>query len=356
VAVDLPALPAAVAPLFTPFDLTPTLRLANRIVMAPMTRCMAGPGLVPTEAMAAYYARRAAAGLIVSEGTIVRADGQGYPDTPGVFTAEQTAGWRRVTAAVHEAGGRIFCQLWHVGRVSHPSYLGGELPVAPSAVPLAGQIPHTDLEYGTPRPLATAEIGAVVEAFAMAAAHAMDAGFDGVEIHGANGYLIDQFLHHRTNLRDDAYGGTPQRMARFCLEVVDVVCEAAGAGRVGLRLSPAAYHRMRPEPRDPQVFLHLLGELEGRGLAYVHAGIANDTWEFDYLGGSVADFLRRHYDGTLVACGSFTPEGAAAAIAARRCDLTAIGRPFIANPDLVERIRAGAPLVPYDEGMLSSLE
>jgi N-ethylmaleimide reductase len=351
-----PAIPVLVAPLFEPFDLTPNLHLPNRLVMAPMTRCMAGPGLVPTEAMASYYARRAAAGLIVSEGTIVRPDGQGYPNTPGVFTAEQAAGWRRVTAAVHEAGGRIFCQLWHVGRVSHPSYLGGELPVAPSAVPLSGPIAHTDLEYGTPRALAAAEIAVLVEAFAMAAANAMDAGFDGVEIHGANGYLIDQFLHHRTNLREDAYGGTPERMARFCLEVVDVVCEAAGAGRVGIRLSPAAYHHLRPDRRDPEVFQYLLGELEGRGLAYVHAGIADDTWEFDYLGGRVADFLRRHYDGTLIACGGFTPETAAAALTDDRCDLTAIGRPFIANPDLVERIRAGEPITPFDEGMLAQLE
>ncbi|MGD2063689.1 MAG: alkene reductase [Nitrospirota bacterium] len=349
-------MPSAVAALFTPLRLGDDLSLPNRIVMAPMTRCMAGPGWVPTEEMAAYYARRAEAGLIVSEGTIVRPDAQGYPNTPGVFTAEQAAGWRRVTAAVHEAGGRIFCQLWHVGRVSHPAYLDGELPVAPSAVPLSGPIAHTDLAYGTPRALALSEIGPLVEAFATAAANAMDAGFDGVEVHGANGYLIDQFLHHRTNLRDDGYGGDPPRMARFCLEVVDAVCEASGADRVGIRLSPAAYHHLQPDPRDPEVFHYLLCALEERGLAYVHAGIADDTWEFDYLGGQVADFLRAHYEGTLIACGAFTPEAAAKALTDHRCDLAAFGRPFIANPDLVGRVRAGEPLVPFDEAMLGRLE
>jgi 2,4-dienoyl-CoA reductase-like NADH-dependent reductase (Old Yellow Enzyme family) len=351
-----PLSPPAVTSLFTPLPLGEDLTLPNRIVMAPMTRCMAGPGLVPTEAMAAYYGRRADAGLIISEGAIVRPDAQGYPNTPGVFTAEQVAGWRAVTSAVKDAGGRIFCQLWHVGRVSHPTYLGGALPIAPSAVPLAGPIAHTDLEYGTPRALDADEIPPLIEAFATAAANAMDAGFDGVEVHGANGYLIDQFLHYRTNHRDDAYGGDPPRMARFALEVVDALCEAAGADRVGIRLSPAAYHHLRPDPRDTEVFQYLLPALDERALAYVHAGIADDTWEFDYLGGRVADFLRRHYRGTLIACGAFTPEGAAAALAAARCDLTAMGRPFIANPDLVTRVRAGEPLIPFDEAMLDRLE
>ena len=349
------SLPTTVAPLFTPLQLDASLTLPNRIVMAPMTRCMAGAGLVPTPAMGAYYARRAAAGLIVSEGVIVRPDGQGYPNTPGLFSAAQVAGWQAVVAAVHAAGGRIFAQLWHVGRVSHPTYLDGALPIAPSPVPLAGRVPRTEFTYATPRALALEEIPPVVAAYGHAAANAKQAGFDGVEIHGANGYLIDQFLHHHTNRRTDAYGGTPSRMARFCLEVVDAVAAAMGVGRTGIRLSPAAYHNMEGDPRDVVVFDTLLAALAGRSLAYVHAGIAGHHWSYDDLGGSVAAYLRRRYPGRLVACGELTPEGAAAAVAAGEVELTAFGRPFIANPDLVERLRAGEALKPYHERMLLSL-
>jgi len=345
-----------VSPLFTPLALDTGLTLPNRIVMAPMTRCMAGDGLVPTAAMAAYYARRTEAGLIVTEGTIVRADGQGYPNTPGLFTKQQVAGWQGVTEAVHAAGGRIFCQLWHVGRISHPTYLDGKPPIAPSPVAPEGKVPRTDLTYTTPRALDAREIPEVVAAYGTAAANARRAGFDGVEIHGANGYLVDQFLHHHTNRRTDAYGGDPARMARFCLEVVDAVAQAAGAGRTGIRLSPAAYHFMEGDPLDVAVFDYLLAELAPRGLAYLHAGIADHTWTYDDLGGTVAAYLRGRYPGRLVACGGFTPGSAAAAIAAGECDLTAIGRPFIANPDLVARIRAGQELVAYHERMLLRLE
>ena len=260
-----------------------------------------------------------------------------------------------MTEAVHSAGGRIFAQLWHVGRVSHPTYLDGAPPIAPSPVPLEGRVPRTELTYTTPRGLGLEEIPGVVAAYGAAAANAKSAGFDGVEIHGANGYLVDQFLHHHTNRRDDAYGGSPARMARFCIEVVDAVGAAMGAGRTGIRLSPAAYHNMESDPRDPEVFDYLLGELGGRGLAYVHTGIAGHHWTYDELGGTVAAYLRARYRGRLVACGGFTPEGAAAAIAAGECDLAAIGRPFIANPDLVARIREGRELAAYNERMLLKL-
>jgi N-ethylmaleimide reductase len=348
---------AAVAPLFEPLRLNDTFTLPNRIVMAPMTRCKAIEGLVPTPDAVAYYARRAACGLITTEGTIIRPDGQGYPDTPGLFTDAQVAGWRPITAAVHDAGGRIFAQIWHVGRVSHPVYLGGEAPIAPSAVALSGPIKRLPgHEYGTPRALETDEIQPLADDFGQAAANARAAGFDGVEIHGANGYIIDQFLHHDSNRRTDDYGGTPENMARFPLAVVDAVTAAIGADRTGLRLSPGAYHYMPGNDADADVFRHLLARLDDRGIAYVHTGIFDDSQTFDYLGGTATAFLRRHYRGTVIACGSYTPTSGAAALSAGRCDLVAYGRPLIANPDFVAQVRRGAPLREYDEGMLATLE
>jgi len=335
-----------------------SLELPNRVVMAPMTRSMAGEGLVPTEATALYYARRAAAGLILTEATIIRPDGQGYPDTPGIYTPEQVRGWQAVTKAVHDAGGRIFLQLWHVGRVSHPHFLNGDLPVAPSAVALSGRVSRTDdLQYGTPRALTSDEVSRLVEDFATATRNAREAGFDGVEIHGANGYLIDQFLHQQTNLRDDEWGGSPENMARFAVSVVDAVTAAWEPGRVGIRLSPGGYFNIEGDPKDAAVFEYLLARLDERDLAYVHTGIFDDSMTFEELGGATAtEFLRSHYKGTLIACGSYTPETAAAALANEKFDLVAIGRPFIANPDLIDHIRSSADLVPYDAAMLTTLE
>jgi len=343
--------------LLSEFELSPAVTLSNRLAMAPMTRSMAGEGLAPTPAMAEYYARRAAAGLLITEGAIVRADGQGYPDVPGIFTDAQVEGWGEVTRRVHEEEGRIFLQLWHVGRVSHPFYLDGEFPIAPSAVPLEGRVPRSGgLEYGTPRAMSEDEIHDLVEAYADGAANALAAGFDGVEIHGANGYIIDQFLHHHTNRRDDAYGGSPAAMSRFVLEIVDAVVARTDAGRVGIRLSPGAYFNMAPHADDAEVFRHLLGEFEERSLAYVHVGIFERTTVFDNLGGTAENFLRENYSGTLIGCGGFTPESAVAAVADGAVDLTAFGRSFIANPDLVARIRAGQPLEPYDQEMLTTLD
>ena len=343
--------------LLCPCRLSPALELANRVVMAPMTRSMAGEGLVPTAATAAYYARRADAGLLITEGAIVRAEGQGYPDVPGIFTDAQVEGWREVTRRVHAEGGVIFLQLWHVGRVSHPFYLGGELPIAPSAVALEGRLPRSGgLEYGTPRAATPEEIDELVEAFAHGAANALTAGFDGVEIHGANGYLVDQFLHHHTNRRDDAWGGSSARMARFALAVVDAVAARTGPERVGIRLSPGAYHHMAPHADDAAVFVHLLGELEKRRLAYVHVGIFDRTTFHENLGGTAEAFLRRHFTGTLIGCGGFTAASAARAVEAGEVDLTAFGRPFIANPDLVARIRTGSSFELYDQSMLDRLD
>jgi len=342
--------------LLQPFTLNRKLTLQNRVVMAPMTRSMADDNLVPTAAMAAYYARRAEAGLIITEATIVRPDGQGYPNTPGIFNADQISGWQEVTKAVHAKGGKIFVQLWHVGRVSHPVYLNGNAPIAPSAVPLNGRVPRSDnLQYGTPRALETHELPALVEAFALAASNALEANFDGVEIHGANAYLIDQFLHYHTNRRTDAYGGSAENMVRFPLEIVDAVLSRVGAEQLGIRLSPAAYINMETNPNDVAVFQHLLSELNKRQLAYVHAGIFDDSAQFDYLDGSVSQFLRRHYNGTVIGSGGYTPETAAQAITQQTFDQVAIGRPFIANPDWVNKVRQKQPLVPYNEAMLAEL-
>lgn len=342
--------------LFSPIQLNDTLTLSNRIAMAPLTRCMAGPGLVPTDDMVAYYARRADVGLIISEATIIRADAQGYPNVPGIWSPQQIEGWRKVTDAVHQKNGLMFCQLWHVGRVSHPVFHGTR-PVSASAIGLDERVPRMPgLTYPVPRALAAVEIAQLVEDFASAAGNAREAGFDGVEIHGANGYLLDQFLHYASNQRNDEFGGTPQNMVRFPLAVVDAVIAAVGADRVGLRLSPGAYAHMTEDPRDKAVFELLLSELNKRDLAYLHVGIFDDSLTFESLDGMRAsEFLRHHYQGTFMGCGNYTAESADKGIAAGEFDLAAIGRPLIANPDYVQRLQAGKPLVEYDAEMLKTL-
>ncbi len=348
--------PTAPHLLLEPFRLTPQLTLPNRILMAPMTRCMASDDLVPVDASVDYYARRADAGLLITEATIISPMGQGYPLTPGLYSDAQVEGWRAVTDKVHAAGGRIFVQLWHVGRVSHPTFLNGELPLAPSAVKLDGRVPRTDFEYGTPRALNPDEISGVIDEWEHAAHCALAAGFDGIELHGANGYLIDQFLHWHTNRRTDLWGGDPERMIRFAIEVVDRVIGVVGNQKVAIRLSPGAHYNQTADPRDADVYRLLLSELEARKLAYAHVGIFDDSMEFDVLGGRVSDFMRRHYSGILVGNGSYSPELAAVAIADNRFDLVSVGRPFIANPDLIARVRTGSQLEIYDEAMLAKLD
>ncbi|WP_277054595.1 alkene reductase [Pseudoalteromonas marina] len=343
--------------LLTPYRLNDTIELKNRVLMAPLTRCMADENLVPTQDMVEYYARRADTGLIISEATIIRPDGQGYPTTPGLFTSEQIQGWKKVTDAVHANGGKMFAQLWHVGRVAHPHFFDGEV-LAPSAIGVEGSVPRMrELTYITPKAATIDDIKSLIADFAKAAENAIEAGFDGVEIHGANGYLIDQFLHYEANVREDEYGQTPQNMARFALEVTDAVIAAVGNERTALRVTPGAYFNMSEDNRDKAVFDYLLPELEKRNLAYLHGGIFDDSTTFESLEGKTTSaFLRAGYKGTLVGVGSYSFESAKEAINEGKFDLIAIGRPLIANPDYISKVTNGEELVPYSDEMLAELK
>jgi len=336
---------AEAAPLFTPFR-AGRLALKNRIVMAPLTRQRAAnPGLVPTQLHATYYEQRAAAGLIVSEATQVSPEGQGYVDTPGIHSAAQVAGWRQVTEAVHRAGGTIVLQLWHVGRVSHPSFQpGGQLPVAPSAIAPAGQVhtPDGKRDFVVPRALDREELPRIVADFAQGARNAILAGFDGVEIHGAHGYLLDAFLRDGSNKRTDGYGGTIENRLRFPLEVVDAVIGAVGAERTAIRLSPVSPVYSMSDSDPAALFGAAVEALDRRRLAYVHVvegatGTSRET-DFDFKA------LRRRFGGAWIANNIYDRSMAIAAVRSGEADLVAFGRPFIANPDLVERLRLDAPL------------
>lgn len=338
------------------YSLNRHITLKNRIIMAPMTRNMADDDLNPTAAMVDYYVKRAAAGLIISEGIIIRPDGKGYSNTPGLYTPEHIAAWRRVTDGVHAADGHIFAQLWHVGRVSHPHFLEGQLPLSASATSMTGSLSRArELQYGETRAASIGDIQTLIDSFAHAADNALKAGFDGIELHGANGYLIDQFLHYDTNKRDDHYGGTPENMTRLPLAIIEACSAAIGAERIGLRLSPAPYvNQIGSDDRDAEVFRYLLNNLPD--LAYVHSGNFDDTVQFAELGQqSMSAFLRANYRGRLIACGGYQAHDAQIAIDRGDFDLVAIGRPFIANPDLIEQISNGQTLQPYHDSMLSTL-
>jgi N-ethylmaleimide reductase len=335
--------------LFTPVKLGRN-ELRNRIVMAPLTRNRAGDGNVPQPLNVEYYEQRASAGLIITEATPISEMGHGYPATPGIHSDAQIAGWKKVVDAVHAKGGKIFLQLWQVGRISHPSLLpDNALPVAPSAIKPAGQaFTYTGLqEFVTPRALATEEIPGIVDDFRMAAKNALAAGFDGVEVHGANGYLLDQFLRDSTNRRTDQYGGSIANRTRLLLEVVSAVSQVWGADRVGVRISPInPFNDIRDS--QPQALFNQVAEaLSLFGLAYLHVvevGMANEAPpEFDF------DELRRAYRGNYMANGGYDKARGNTAIASEHADCVAYGVPFIANPDLVERFRIDAPLNPADQ-------
>ncbi|HEY6453849.1 MAG TPA: alkene reductase [Steroidobacteraceae bacterium] len=319
------------------------LTLPNRILMAPLTRSRAGTSRVPNELMAQYYRQRAGAGLIVSEATSVTPMGVGYAGTPGVWSEAQVAGWKLTTQAVHEAGGRIFLQLWHVGRISHPSFLDGKQPVAPSAIAPQGNVSvlRPETPFTVPRALALEEIPGVIEAYRRGARNAQAAGFDGVEIHGANGYLLDQFLQDRANHRTDGYGGGIANRARLMLEVTDAVISVWGAGRVGLHLAPRGDSNSMGDSDPAAVFGHLARELRKRQLAFLcvreHTGA-----------GRLGPALKQAYGGVFIANERFTCESAAQAVAAGEADAVAFGKLFIANPDLPRRMQLAAPLTEPD--------
>ncbi|MDF0699437.1 alkene reductase [Rhizobium sp. MC63] len=331
--------------LFSPYDLG-GLALANRIVMAPLTRNRAGAGLVPSQFAADYYAQRASAGLIITEATQVSQQAQGYQNTPGLYTPEQIAGWRKVTDAVHAKGGRIFVQLWHVGRVSHVDLHGGETPVAPSAIRAETKtfVNNSFADVSEPRALAPGEIPGIVEDFRKAAANAIEAGFDGVEVHGANGYLLDQFLRETANIRTDVYGGSIENRARLLIEVTAAVAGEIGAHRTGVRLSPVSpASGIIPSSDEQLQFNHVVEALDGLGIAYIHVvegatGGPRDAKPFDF------DALKQRFQNTYIANNGYDLQLATLRLSQDKADLIAFGHHFVANPDLVERLQNGAPL------------
>ena len=336
--------------LFEPYKLG-SLTLPNRLVMAPLTRNRALAGLVPNPLAVEYYGQRASAGLLVSEATQVSQQGQGYQDTPGIYSKEQVAGWRKVTDRVHERGGRIFLQLWHVGRISHVSLQeNNQAPVAPSAIRAKGKtfVGGTFADVSEPRELALDEIPGIIESFRKGAANALAAGFDGVEVHGANGYLLEQFAKDGTNKRSDAYGGSIENRAKLMLEVAKVVAAEAGPERTGIRISPVTPANDISDSNPQPLYDYIVDQLDGLKLVYIHVvegatGGPRDIAPFDY--GS----LRKRFSGAYIANNGYDFELANKVLAANEADLIAFGKPFLANPDLVERLKTGAPLNEWDK-------
>lgn len=334
--------------LLTPYDLA-GLQLRNRVVMAPMTRARAGKTRVPNALMAQYYRQRSNAGLIITEATTISPQANGWVDSPGIYTDDQQAGWAPVVDAIHEAGSRVFLQLWHMGRASHSSFHDGAPAVAPSAIKINGDYIHTPAgkqPYETPRALELAEIPGIVEEYRRAAERAKAAGFDGVEIHAANGYLIDQFLQSKTNHREDDYGGSVENRFRFLKEVTEAVTTAFPANRVGVRLSPNGVFNDMGSPDFRETFTYAATQLDAYGLAYLHVmdGLA---FGFHELGEpmTLQDF-RACFRGALMGNCGYTQAQGEAAIREGHADLVAYGRPYITNPDLVARFANGWPLTP----------
>ncbi|MDP3668199.1 MAG: alkene reductase [Telluria sp.] len=331
---------------FSPYTLG-TLQLKNRFVMAPLTRSRAEEGNVPSSMAPTYYSQRAGAGLIITEATQAGPGGQGYIATPGVHSQAQVEAWKKVTDAVHREGGLIFVQLWHVGRISHPDFRGGQLPVGPSAIAPRGLSTYTPegmQPIPTPRALELAEIGAIVDEFRHGAVQAKAAGFDGVEVHGANGYLLDQFLEDGTNQRTDDYGGSVENRARLLFEVLAAVSEVWGNDRVGLRLSPGGTFNDMFDTNPQETFGYVVKRLATLGQAYLHLIEPSAAQGEHPMPDLSARFFRPLHPGTLIVAGSYTLERANSALKTGMADLVAFGQWFLANPDLVERLKRGAPL------------
>ncbi len=333
------------------------LQLPNRLLMAPLTRSRSKqPGDVPWEINATYYAQRAGAGLIFSEATQVSPQGKGYAFTPGIHSDAQVEGWRKVTKAVHEAGGRIYLQLWHVGRISRPELQpDGQQPVAPSAIKPEGAQTFIDGQSGLvevlePRALSAEEIPEVVEQFRQGAINAKQAGFDGVEIHGANGYLLDQFIRSESNRRSDEYGGSIDNRLRFPLMVVDAVVDVWGVARTGIRISPTGTFNDMHDDDPVATYGAFAKQLNNKGIAFIE--VVEDSFQGNAADGrpeAVVQAIRENFKGAYIANGNYSAAEAQQRIEAGKCDLVSFGRLFISNPDLPERFRKGAPLNEYDE-------
>ncbi len=337
--------------LLEPFKLGPHV-LKNRLVMAPLTRCRADMATrTPTALMTEYYRQRAGAGLILTEATVVTAKGVGYPATPGIYSDEQVNAWKKITEAVHAEGGIIYLQLWHCGRASHSSFLGGDLPVSSSPVSITGEL-YTPLgmkPYETPRALTLEEVKQIPSLYAYGAKRALEAGFDGVEIHGANGYLIDQFLRDGVNKRTDEYGGNIANRTRLLLEVAQAVCQVWGRERVGLRLSPSGTFNSMSDSDPSKRFTYIAEKVSDLGLSYLHI-IEPDESDFRH-GATKVDsaVLKKVFKGVFLSCGGYTQETAEQALEANKADLIVFGKLFIANPDLPKRFQEQKPLNAWDE-------
>lgn len=329
--------------LFSSYELD-SLKLKNRFVMSPMTRSRAIEGRVPNPIAAEYYAQRAGAGLIITEATQVSPQGVGYVRTPGIHSKEQVEGWKKITGAVHKAGGKIFLQLWHVGRISHSDFHNGQPPVSASAIAAEGKTwtQEGQKDYSKPRALEASEIPGIVEDFRRGAQNAKDAGFDGVEIHGANGYLLDQFTRDGTNKRTDNYGGSLENRLRFPLEVVDAVASVWGADKVGYRLSPYFTGHSMSDSNPLATFSQLVDELNKRKLGYIHVVDSAKASQ------RISPVLRELFDGTYIVAEGFDADSASDVLARDEADLVAFGKPFIANPDLPERYKTSAKLNEWD--------
>ena len=336
--------------LFDPYKLG-NVTLTNRAVMAPLTRNRALAGFVPNPLAIEYYGQRASAGLLITEASQVSQQGQGYQDTPGIYTKEQVAGWRKVTDRVHERGGHIYIQLWHVGRISHTSLqANGGAPVAPSAIRANTKtfVGGAFADVSEPRALELGEIPGIIDSFKRASANALEAGFDGVEIHGANGYLLDQFAKDGTNKRTDAYGGSIENRVRLMIEVSKAVAAEAGADRTGIRISPVTPANDVSDSNPQPLFDHIVDQLNALKLVYIHViegstGGPRDNAPFDYAS------LRKRFSGTYIANNGYDFKLATEVLDQNKADLIAFGKLFISNPDLVERLKLGAPLNPFDK-------